>query len=502
MSVIVLPFPHDVLPEIAFWAPRDTCASLMLTCRFLYREAAKSALYQDAYLSGDAQIAKFLRFLYAEGHSRLRYVHSLQLRLYSISEETFQKLLSSVEQMIYLESLDIGEGEETLQLYPLLENVIVKRPSLRHLRISGVGWLSITLLDRLTCNLTSLDLDWSGSDESFLHEEVHLDLWRNYHPVPFLSKWRHSLRELRCSNWYTPHFEADDPGFTAVYPKMRSLTIVRDTFPDPLPYICAYPNLTHLSVETDHVEDLEHHLGEYLHERRKVNLARQLDEKGPGTWQHLEEFRGYLQDLYLLGLTCRIERIGIDNELNTRHGTLELLYDVLLYAQPRHLRVVGDGTLLVHPHPDGRSLPSILPPPRGSLLESLAMKVVLYGSDAEYDIVSGLDALACTLPLLPLRRLRLFVNSNFINPMRGRRPGVSQPDPPLPYNTAERSLAEFDVDAFMGRLTDAIPSLTDAIVVVQGPRGGERKWEIEPEGGRYLAPGLDRALFEVPMFGP
>ena len=94
------------------------------------------------------------------------------------------------------------------------------------------------------------------------------------------------------------------------------------------------------------------------------------------------------------------------------------------------------------------------------------------------------------LALLPLRRLPLLLNANWINPIPGRRvgrPAPAQPDPPLPYHEVERSLAEFDISIFMTQLTDAITTSNNVIVTMYGPRGDERQREIELEGGRYLA---------------
>ena len=95
-----------------------------------------------------------------------------------------------------------------------------------------------------------------------------------------------------------------------------------------------------------------------------------------------------------------------------------------------------------------------------------------------------------TLALLPLRRLRLLLYANWINPISGRSvgwPAPAQPDSLLPYHEAERSLVEFGISIFMAQLTGTITTSNNVIVTTYGPRGGKRQREIELEGGRYLA---------------
>ncbi|RPD71421.1 hypothetical protein L226DRAFT_175117 [Lentinus tigrinus ALCF2SS1-7] len=495
MDTVPFQFNGDILRLVAFAASRKTCASLMRTCRFLYHEAAISALQQEVYLSCDAQIDKFLRFVEAEDRTRFRYVRSLRLHLHLLSPEQVNGIIDSMKWMTHLTSLELSDGEHALRTYPEMGVVLRQLPTLRHLGSCSVGKLFIALLSDLDCDLTSISLDWSTVvGKSFLHREVAREDWVKYHPVPFLSKWTHCLEELQCTGWYTPEFK-DDPRFDAVYPRMRRLFIVRDDFPDPLPYIQAYPNLTHLSVQSSHVQAQVD-----LRQRRDENLKRQVRFSGSGSWQDLEEYRGNLDDLYLLGLTCRIERIVLYAQLNDCRP--QLLSDVLLYAKPLHLRVTGDGALLVCPRNAIRSLslPVILGEPGATRLESLVLKISLRRElDENLDMDSGLGALATALASLPLRRLRLLVDASKINPTpKGTvgQPAPPLPDPPFPYSNAERSLQAFDLDGCMQTLAETLPSLTDVLVRIHGPRGNMRQWEIKPKGGRELAPGLDWTDFE------
>ena len=398
MPASVLSINGDVLRQITLVASRKTCARLMRTCRFLYHEAAISALQNEVYLACDAQVDKFLRFMDAEDQTRFRYVHTLRLHLHHLSFKQGQMVVSSMARMTCLTSLDLSDGEHALRTYPGMDVVLAQITTLRHLGSCTVGWRFIALLDHLTCNLTSISLDWGAViDQSFLHREVAPDQWANYHPVPFLSKWTHCLEELHCSNWYTPDFE-DNPQFTAVYPKMRKLVIIRDDFPDPLPYIRAYPNLTHFRVQSNHIYGLTAPLSyQDLLRRRCKNLERRARWNDSSSWRYLEECSGYLEDLYIFGLPCRIDRIVLHNALTDYLP--ELLLEVLLYAKPLHLKVDGDGAFL-HGHSRNLDLPSILGELGASRLESLHLNIKLRREDGTVDLGPGLVSVcyACTRP--------------------------------------------------------------------------------------------------------
>ena len=83
---------------------------------------------------------------------------------------------------------------------------------------------------------------------------------------------------------------------------------------------------------------------------------------------------------------------------------------------------------------------------------------------------------------LPLTRLRLRINVRHVNRPRYRSPSVSfsPAPPPLPTPcTAETSAARIDVPTFLRALCAAIPTLTDACVILDRQsaaelRGGDR----------------------------
>ncbi len=191
----------NVLRVVAFWADRSTCATLMLSCRFFYHGATKAILYRPIYLRNDHQAAAFLLFVRIDSGSRLRYVRDLSRGFcQQLTASTLDSLVQSMSAMTGLERLKIRDGEDFLQRYPALADVIGKHMTcLRHLEIARVGHLTWALLESLQCSLVSIALDWTGDDRE-LFDGADGDLSVYYHFVSFLVKWAPTLEELAYEN--------------------------------------------------------------------------------------------------------------------------------------------------------------------------------------------------------------------------------------------------------------------------------------------------------------
>ncbi|KAI9061142.1 hypothetical protein FKP32DRAFT_1605095 [Trametes sanguinea] len=128
------------------------------------------------------------------------------------------------------------------------------------------------------------------------------------HPIDILSHFRNTLEELRTYGWYTHPDVAPDSSI--VYPKMRRLRMDSTGIPLAMVYIDGYPNLASLEYSTVVVKDcgkFDSRSIQFYDERRHFNIAAQTLSNR--TWTHLEECRGNLIDLYMLGLTCPIDRL-------------------------------------------------------------------------------------------------------------------------------------------------------------------------------------------------
>ncbi|KAI0697296.1 hypothetical protein C8T65DRAFT_832513 [Cerioporus squamosus] len=503
---VVLPVNLDILREIAWSSDRQTCATLIRSCRFFYQEAAKRVLHDPVDICSKRDVRQFVRFLGPQPRARARYVRELHLGMPHLSAKRIRDLEDCISHMTRLVCLSFDAGEDFLESFPSLGDALAELTSLRRLRVHYAGSLTCDFLEALKSDLVSISLNWSGSDETWFAEQgMDDEEWATFHPVPLLAKWCASLEELKCENWYTA---SELPVFTDVYPNMRRLAIERDDYPLVAPYISAYPNLARLSVHTDHVDEIEYPEDvKRLRQHRALNIRSQKALDGPGTWQHLEEYVGSLVDLYLLGLTCHISRVGFSTKMEDCH--LEMLSAVLSYAQPTHLNVAGDTALLGHPT---HSLPVILSGSAASRLESLVLKIDLLEEDTPLNAVDALNELASALKTLPLRRLRLRVFDHSAH----RDPTVqlwsvesdsddsdSDSDDSEAPPHMRGTLRDLDIDTFKDGLTAELPLLTDAVVEFAFFRGIDRRRTIVPRhvhlpGACEARPGAyDPHLYEI-----
>ncbi|RPD56468.1 hypothetical protein L227DRAFT_603060 [Lentinus tigrinus ALCF2SS1-6] len=466
---------YDILLEVAYLADRRTCASLMLTCKVLNKAAAKSVLQP---LSGRVilwtvkDVSLFLRFLHADP-SRFQYVREIDISLRLMSpytDDDVERLLDGLRRMERLNTLGILHAEITLK-NSVFFNGVARLTTIKRLELQGAEDNACRLLSQMQADLVFIHVDGLATvPERHFAFYQDIDEYFRSHPVPLLAKWTATLEELTWEMYYPKHAL---PEFTQVYPKLRRLSFISDSCPHVAPLIRAYPNLARLTVQKECTVD-EDSLTQQLRDRRAVNIQSQRDQGGSKTvtWTHLEELVGSVIDLYALGLTCRIPRVHINDSVTSwslERPVFEFLPAVLEYAQPRHLKVQGDGMLLIHP---SYGLTTLLR--SGSCPERLESLVVdINFPDEDSDIVTALSDLADSLRLLSLRRLRLR--------LRITVPDGSKSTPSRYHEVVLESqvaavittLENLDLEAYVRDLADDVPSLEDAMVCVKGEREHE-----------------------------
>ncbi|RPD71414.1 hypothetical protein L226DRAFT_537982, partial [Lentinus tigrinus ALCF2SS1-7] len=239
----------DILRKIAWSSDRQTCATLIRSCRFFYQEAAKSILHDPVNLSNDSDMVKLLRFLQPDHYARARYVRTLRLNVtWRLPRQDQRALEDIIAQMTQLEHLRIDRGEDFLKSSPSLGNALANLTSLRQLDVWYAGSLTCNFFKAMKSDLVLISLHWIDSKEDWFAEQgMDDEKWSPIHPVPLLAKWCSSLEELNCKRWYTASKLTTS---TVVYPSMHCLKIEHDDFPLAAPYIRAYPNLARLSIST------------------------------------------------------------------------------------------------------------------------------------------------------------------------------------------------------------------------------------------------------------
>ncbi|KAI0762204.1 hypothetical protein C8Q74DRAFT_1450503 [Fomes fomentarius] len=343
--------PWDILREIAFICPRETCTTLMCTCAFFYHEAAASILGQEIGLHNEHMTSGFLKFPHAGKKPRYHCARHLTLWFGSpLPPDTADALAHAIALMTELVVVEIGSGELTLRDWPAIGDAIALLPSLRQIYIDGVGPRSWQFLLSLQSLLRSIKIGISDCEtEEELSGQGPSSPWLSLHPVQLVGRWTSTLTELAYHSCYAPPVHDASPSHSAVYPMMRTLSIRHHGRLDPTPYIRAFPNLAHLNVDTrlQLNDDIHDYRTPNIHSQRELRRCGPMSSSHVPGWRELVQFNGSLVDLYALALDCRISHIRLDDY--TEDIDLPLLSAVLADARPVHLNIYRCNGILQHP---------------------------------------------------------------------------------------------------------------------------------------------------------
>lgn len=371
---------YDILLEIAAASSWSDSAGLLNACRYLHSEGPKALLRKTIDLSAQDQLLHFLAFLRGSlDDVRFKSVRSICLVFPGLKEVASSELSSVLPRLCNLSSLYVANSE---YLRDDLLSALGALTSLRTLSLRGAGQHTVKMLQSSQSKLVSIYISFppKNDEDAFFDRYItQQDDWPQYHPVILLAHSRSTLRELECDRWHTHPEVTPDPGI--VYPEMRRLTMGSASYPLTVSFIRAYPNLTYLSIYTGESDDRPCS----ARERQRYDTHRNknlLAQAPPGcSWQELKETSGALVDLYLLGLTCLIERM----ELNLSHPDYRYMVEpVLSYSQPRHLVLRGWPGQLEFP----ANVFAVLQGQGGTRLESFSLDARLEETDREVDVAA------------------------------------------------------------------------------------------------------------------
>ncbi|KAI0657922.1 hypothetical protein C8Q70DRAFT_1055302 [Cubamyces menziesii] len=329
--------PDILLGIIALCSPRDI-SSLMQTCRFLYEESPKILLRETVPLKTSIQLSGFLTFLRAQ-EGRLAFVRSLRFELLDWEDEGVPEFFIHLPLMLNLHSLHLTHGERLFQRDPDVVDIIAEIPSLQELTVHHAGFETTRLLKCLQSHLVCVDIDFGDLDDYPFFQTIREEQYPPFHPLLILSHSMASLTKLVLRQWYTHSEITPDPDL--LYPNMRELEIHNSGLPLIAPFVRACPNLWHL-VHRAGLESRGHPLsttetsslleGYAAHRAHNISQQASFDR----TWDQLHSFSGDLAGLYVLGLTCPIERVTL--HLNCEDWPA-MLGPSLFYARPRYLEI-------------------------------------------------------------------------------------------------------------------------------------------------------------------
>ena len=290
----------DVLLLVFSLAHKQTKLALMSTCQVLYREGGRQFLKsENVGLGRENRLKSFLRFIDADGGSRMRSLGRLTLDInlsLSLSvAKRFRKLLERLGPVSRLTDLTILCLEPLLSSHPSLAKAIAGLTSLKDVDFQHVGKLSLKMLKSMKSELETADI---GFERSKGDRDTSEDF------IISLAQYSSSLRCLavRGDTGYNEDPRDDDPR----YPHVSDLTLDEPESHITWHYTRAFPNLKKLSVVT-----MNHGLYDPDEAFRAENVA-QL--RRHGCWESLDSFDGAVIMLWMLGLSCPVSELSLEGD--------------------------------------------------------------------------------------------------------------------------------------------------------------------------------------------
>ncbi|KAI0768797.1 hypothetical protein BD413DRAFT_561559 [Trametes elegans] len=316
----------DVALSLVRFCSRTTIRTLMQTCRALYEEGVR-CLLADVTIHGAAQLGPFLAFLNAGDDVRFRSLCALRLSFQnpqSPPPEVVEQLLRAIPKMTALESLEI-DCSNLLWEYPALNDAFAALRSLRNLKAVLWNAANLPLVTHAQSPIRSIHVDSSVEEE----------------PGVLFQSFSSTLEEIwyfqRTAGLSTPLRLTTRPPDRPppIYPKVWKMNLGGMTPPRTIEYVKTFPNLTHLILDLTHpYSDLDGPRSEALEILEQHRMANREDASSAPYWTHLQCYRGYVADLYLLAIRCPIHEVDLHELFEDE---LELLAAVLEDVRPKHL---------------------------------------------------------------------------------------------------------------------------------------------------------------------
>ncbi|KAI0029296.1 hypothetical protein K488DRAFT_88869 [Vararia minispora EC-137] len=321
----------DTLSCIQSFLDRPTLVTSMLTCSDLYASGVRSLLQFDIILRCDASIRSFSAFLNRDRRTRLYLLRNFSLNFCETTAffNTVKALLIDIlTHSLRLEKLRLGGCISSLGDD---NDVVARITALQHLRELHIHVSrdnAPSLLSDLQAPVEKLDI------------HVLDDLGDPWEAMPMVTRFSSSLEELCLSALVT----LTSIRSSAVFPKMRRLSLNGAYFRHVGPLVAAFPNLDELYVAYAHLHTNE------IEDARAANQHAQKIAR----WRRLDDLSGVLRALYVAAITSDVYRMSIQL-VDCLESDVHRLSIVLVSARPRVLHL--DFLLrVVH------SLPAMIPP--------------------------------------------------------------------------------------------------------------------------------------------
>ncbi len=391
MTSQVLPF--DILLLIIEIASLPTAAKMARTCHTLHQSGARFLLNGGVALTSGDSITSLLQFLSADAVNRFQYLRTLELACGEIPPQNVYSLLGLISHpSLALNSLTLREAESMLKSMPTvlagnppdhlsLVAAIARLTTIRHLTIHGhCAYYACRLIITIRSPLKTVSVDFAPLGRGLRVEDI-----QRRNPILILASHSSTLEEISGS------YFAMLPGdrvFDTVYPSVHTIKATfSNIFPTTLPYIAAFPNLTHLSLTTPvsssrQGSDVSSRLERALQRRlwqRKIQENHALRR----TWTKLEELEGGLTDILALGLLpCHVPMLRLTGTLSEKpeYDHVKILLEDIRPTTLAIIMHVADASTF------GDTMGPVFSDPSAQQLRALEVELVFSASKGDVDI--------------------------------------------------------------------------------------------------------------------
>ncbi|KAI0632966.1 hypothetical protein C8Q77DRAFT_1120719 [Trametes polyzona] len=515
--------PQDVLLEILRWADEQTVIALMETCRHLNRYGAKYLLEGGVSLNvgWPKQLWCFSAFLGRDSAYRSPYVESLTIEGIDESEEFGKrpsgggKILISVLQRLAAEGnlrkLVIEDAEELLEYMPKIARYIARLTTLTELKIANVGTNAAQMLKSSRSHFITVDIAmWDNNDEVEFagSESDEDDLGANEGTETIPSDLRHNITThlFPASRQSLVQMYAMYPMSVCCGPRYVNVVyfcMVRAARFRTVSYVHAFPNLQKLFSAQCNNSSSEFVDEEDFHIFRELNADGQ--QRRGSSWTALRSYSGSLSTLYALAHPhhIRVLNIHCDDDSYTKTGIdVEMLDTVLNEARPTCFSLTIRTAKLLR----DQDFLDIWTRPPALAFEHLEFTIRLRSKagdgDANLSLTTTLDVFLSDIvaPLPTLRTIRFCLDCEQLvlrAPWGLERLSLEE----HPLVPIERTLMDWDLGAFAGRLRDscAMQPPDSVGVYIQGHRA-------RPDEGVQIGPvyqdvdAIPRPMVPRPMY--
>ncbi|KAI0374342.1 hypothetical protein BV20DRAFT_961482 [Pilatotrama ljubarskyi] len=418
----------DILLDVMHFCDRPTKSRLSRTCKVLHEHAPWFLLEGTVKIGDRAQLKSFHRILSVDGFSRTSFLRDLQLEGENdpdLPASFGGHLVSILQHSAHLEALSISHVECVAVSCPgtsFLCDALSHLATLRHLRIRDAGLLARDLVATLQLPLVSMDLEYQEDDPdppSDPELQSMGDIWEellrdheipDWHPALVCEQMAPTLEKLaaRFINPRSPYVPWADLGLRT-YANLHTL-VLYDDWPFARPWIISCPHLRYLTVRSLRwdPQDRDLYVLSDWEPHRQLNLD---DQRAHGSWTALEEYSGdNVVALYLCGLTCRIPRLVLSEDLD--EDGLVMFREILCEAKPADLvfQVAEVANTLGDPDGEGGIATLLCQNGAGSYIENLDFRLSMGTEDISQMTRNLIRALA-RLPRLEKLKLKLSAES-------------------------------------------------------------------------------------------